>query len=131
MPLRCCSGVNETSKSKLKSFPNDDAQENVHPIRLLYSFNCASGARDTARSITSMIGQMNCDAVEAIRDRRAGRTPRFVVGPEHEMIDEELRASSEEISEGRFSFVGLEAVLLVDSNPRQFLPPPRRLAPAA
>ena len=43
------------------------------------------------------------------------------------MIDEELRAASEEISEGRFSFVGLEAVLLVDPNPRQLLPPPRQL----
>src|SRR6266480_7842558 len=70
---------------------------------------------------------MNCDAVEAVRDRRAGRTPSFVVGPEHEVVDEELRASPEEISEGRFSFVGLEAVLLVDSHPGQLLPPLRQL----
>src|SRR5439155_5299259 len=38
-----------------------------------------------------------------------------------------LRASSEEISEGRFSFVGLESIFLVDPHPRQFLPPPRQL----
>jgi len=43
------------------------------------------------------------------------------------VIDEKLRASSEEISERRFSFVGLEAVLLVDSNPGQLLPPSRQL----
>src|SRR5439155_4483980 len=71
--------------------------------------------------------QVHADAVQAVRDRRAGWTPRRVVGPEHEMVDEELRAASEEISEGRFSFAGLEAVLLVDSDPRQLLPPPRQL----
>src|SRR5437667_3781740 len=75
-------------------------------------------------------GQMSGDAVEPVRDRRAGWTPRLVVGPEHEVIDEELRAFSEEISEGRFSFVGLEAVVLVDSNPGQLLPPPRQLIAA-
>src|SRR5204862_1163521 len=56
-----------------------------------------------------------------------------VLGPEHEVIDEELRASSEEISEGSCALVGLEAVLLVDSKPgqllprlRQFVAPPRQ-----
>src|SRR5207302_3257863 len=68
--------------------------------------------------------------VEPVRDRRARRTPRRVVGAEHEVVNEELRASSEEISEGRFSFVGLEAVLLVDPNPRQLLPSPGQLVAA-
>jgi hypothetical protein len=49
-----------------------------------------------------VVGQVNREPVEAVRNRRARRTPRFVVGPEHEMTDEELRASSEEISKGRF-----------------------------
>ena len=43
------------------------------------------------------------------------------------MIDEQLRASSKEISKRRFTFVGLEAVLLVDSNPGQLLPFSRQL----
>ena len=47
------------------------------------------------------------------------------------MIDEELRASSEKISEGRFSFVGLEAVLLLNSNPRQLPPRPHQLVATA
>jgi len=38
------------------------------------------------------------------------------------VINEELRSPSEEISEGRFPFIDLEAVLLLDTNPRQFLP---------
>ena len=43
----------------------------------------------------AMVGQVHGDPVEPVRDRRAGRTPGGVVGPEHEMIDEELRAPSE------------------------------------
>src|SRR5205823_9274288 len=74
-----------------------------------------------------MVGQVNCNPVEAVRDRRAGRTPRRVLGPKHEMIDKNLRASSEEISQRRFSFVGLEAVLLVDPHPGQLLPFSRQL----
>src|SRR5882724_841522 len=77
-----------------------------------------------------MVGQMDREPVEPVRDRRAGGTPRFVVGPEHEMIDKELRASSEEISEGRYSFVGLEPILLVDSHPGQLLSLPRQLVTA-
>src|SRR5438046_294997 len=78
-----------------------------------------------------MVGQVKLGSVEAVRDRRARRTARLVVGPEREMIDEQLRASSENISEGRFSFVGLEAVILVDPNPRQFLPFSRQLIATA
>ncbi len=73
-----------------------------------------------------VIGEVDDGAVEAVRDRRAARTPCRVLGPEHEVIDEELRASSEEIGEERCALVGLEAVLLVDPNPGQLLPPPRQ-----
>jgi hypothetical protein len=45
--------VNETLKSALKSLPSEDAQGNVHPIRRLYACSFASGARDTAESVTS------------------------------------------------------------------------------
>ena len=37
-----------------------------------------------------VVGQVDDDTVEPVRDRRAGRTPRRVVGPEHEVVDEEL-----------------------------------------
>jgi hypothetical protein len=40
-------------KSKLKSPLSEDAQGNVQPIRRLYACNFASGARDTAQSMTS------------------------------------------------------------------------------
>ena len=77
-----------------------------------------------------VIREVDDEAVEAVRDRRAGRTPCRVLGPEHEVVDEELRASSEEIGERGAPLVGLEAVLLVDSNPRQLLPLPRQLVAA-
>src|SRR6185295_13032150 len=52
------------------------------------------------------------------------------VGPEHEVVDEDLRAPSKEVCQRCAPFVGLEAVLLVDPDPRQLLPPPRQLIAA-
>src|SRR5258708_39804613 len=72
------------------------------------------------------MGEMDDGAIEAVRDRRAVRTPCRVLGPEHEVIDEQLRASSEETGKGRWTLVGLEAVLLVDPHPGQSLSPPRQ-----
>jgi hypothetical protein len=66
------------------------------------------------------------EAVEAVSDRRARRAATCVLGAEHEVIDEELRASSEQIGEGCRAIVSLETVLLINSNPRQPLPPLRQ-----
>src|SRR5258708_25358943 len=65
---------------------------------------------------------MDGEAVEAIRDHRAGRTARRVVRSEHEVVDEELRASAEEVRQRGTPFIGLEAISLIDWYPRQFLP---------
>src|SRR5882672_8652022 len=73
---------------------------------------------------------MNDEAVEPVRDRRAGCTPRRVVRPEHVVIDEELRTPSEEVRQRGAALVGLESIRLVDPNPRQLLPPPRQLVAA-
>src|ERR671923_2156142 len=56
-----------------------------------------------------------------------GRAARRVLRPEHEVVDEELRAPSEEVRERGAAFVGLEAVVLVDPDPRKLLPLPREL----
>src|SRR5262245_327447 len=77
-----------------------------------------------------MVGQMRDDPVEPVRDRRAGRTAGGVVGPEHEVVDEELRAAPEEIRQRGAPLVGLESIRLVDPDPRQLLPPPRQLIAA-
>jgi hypothetical protein len=52
--------------------------------------------------------------VDDVRDRRAGWTPRSVVGPEHEVVDEELRASAEEVCQRGVPLIDRESVLLVD-----------------
>src|ERR1700720_3906364 len=95
----------------------------AHPPLVRLQFRERSPRHRAERDV--VIREVYDGAVEAVRDRRAGRTPCRVLGPEHEVIDEELRASSEEISEGLCALVGLEAVLLVDSNPGQLLSLPR------
>src|SRR5260370_440739 len=57
-------------------------------------------------------------------------TWRRVGGPEHEVVDEELRAPPEKIRQRGASLVGLESIVLLDANPRQRLPPPRQLVAA-
>src|SRR4029453_12198979 len=68
--------------------------------------------------------------VESVRNRRAGRTPRRVLGTEHEVVDEELGAPSEEVLQRGAALVGLESVLLLDPDPRQLLASPRQLVAA-
>src|SRR5437867_481704 len=46
------------------------------------------------------------------------------------MVDEELRAPLEEFSERDAPLIGVEAILLVDPDPRQLLPSPRELITA-
>src|SRR5271166_3232038 len=77
-----------------------------------------------------VVRQVDDEAVEPVRDHRAGRTPRRVVGPEHEVVDEELRAPSEEVCQRCAPLIGLESVLLVDPDPRQLLTSPRQLVAA-
>jgi hypothetical protein len=56
-PSRCCCSLNQTLKSGLKSPPNDDAHGNVQPMRRLKPCSLASGARETAHSITSWLAR--------------------------------------------------------------------------
>jgi hypothetical protein len=74
-----------------------------------------------------VVGQVNRKSVEAVRDHGAGGTARRVVGPEHEMVDEELRAPAEEVRQRGTPLFGLELIGLVDPHPGQLLPPPRQL----
>jgi|GEM_PF-2756437 hypothetical protein len=46
------------------------------------------------------------------------------------MIDEKLRAPSEEISQRGAPVVSVKSILLADPDPRQLLPPPRQLVAA-
>src|SRR5689334_15937881 len=64
---------------------------------------------------------MDDGTVEAVSDCRAGRAAADVVGSEHEVVDQQLRASSEQVGERRGALIGIEAVILLDANPRELL----------
>jgi hypothetical protein len=73
-------------------------------------------------------------AVEAVRGRRAGRTSRRVVRPEHEVVDDELRAAVEQFRQREFAVFGVESILLLEQNPWELtallgdvIPEPREL----
>jgi hypothetical protein len=67
------------------------------------------------------MGEVNGEAVESVRNDRAGGASGLVVGPEHEVIDEELRAPLEKVGQRGFAFSCFELVFLVHPDPGQFL----------
>ena len=77
-----------------------------------------------------MVSEVNGEPVEAVCDRRAGGAAGAVVGAEHEVVDEHLRAPSEQVRKRFVALIRLEAVLLVDADPGELLAPPRELVAA-
>src|SRR5262245_44793400 len=73
-----------------------------------------------------MVLKVHGEAIKAVRNCRACRAAARVLVAEHDVIDEKLRASCEMIVSGRHALVDLKTVLLVNSNPRQPLPPLRQ-----
>ena len=53
-----------TWKSWLKSLSYDDAQGKLQPIRCLYACSFASGARDTAHSVTSWLARWTTEPLK-------------------------------------------------------------------
>ena len=81
---------------------------------------CDRGARHRDQPDVVVL-QVDGEAVEAIGDRRARRAAARVVGSEHEVVDEELRAPTEEVGQRRGAGFGLEAIVLLDGDPGQLL----------
>src|SRR6185503_14158410 len=78
-----------------------------------------------------MVGEVNRESVEAVGDRRARRAAGGVVGSEHVVIHQELRAPAKQVSQRGLSFLSLESVILVDPHPRQFPSLARQIVAAA
>ena len=78
-----------------------------------------------------VICQMHDEAIEPVRDHRARRTARRVIGPEHEVIDQELRAPPEQLCQRGVPLIGFEPIFLVDPDPRQLLASPCEFVAAA
>jgi hypothetical protein len=60
--------------------------------------------------------------VEVVGQARAAGACGLVGRPEHELVDEQLRAPVEKLGQRLLSILGVEGVLLVDANPRHLLP---------
>src|SRR5215472_17801535 len=63
-PASHASLVCATPKSRLKSVPCDDANGKLQPIRRLYAWIFASGARDTAESVTSWLARWTAEPLK-------------------------------------------------------------------
>src|SRR4030095_9571950 len=66
-------------------------------------------------------------SVDGVRDRRIHRVTRLVAGAEHEVVDEQLGSSVEQLTECLLTVVRVEAVLLLHPHPRQLASLPREL----
>src|ERR671931_1618757 len=67
--------------------------------------------------------QVDERTVEAVPEvGAAGAGTVFVVGPEHDVVGEELRAAVEQLREGLLALLGVELVLLLDRHPRELEP---------
>ena len=65
--------------------------------------------------------------VDGVRDRRVDRAAGLVARAEHEVVDEQLTAAIEQLRERARAVVGVEAVLLLDADPRQLASLARQL----
>src|SRR5215207_5542328 len=65
--------------------------------------------------------------VNGVGNRRVDRAARLVARAEHEVVDEQLRSSVEQLGEGPLAVVGIEAVVLLHPYPGQVAPLPREL----
>src|SRR5690349_19853329 len=75
--------------------------------------------------------EMDHRAAEPVRDGRTRRAAGDVLGPEHEVVDEQLRAAAEQVGERRRAVRRLELIVLVDGDPGQLLAAPGDLVAAA
>ena len=66
-----------------------------------------------------VVGEVHMRAIEAVGDRRASRAAGGVLGPEHEVVDEQLRVACKEVGQRGVAVLGLEAVVLLDLDPGQ------------
>ena len=116
-PSRCCSSVKRTLKSSLKSLleRRRPRERPTHP--LLERLELRERRARHRRERDVVILEVDGDPVEPVRDARAGRASRGVVGSEHEMVDDELRPPSEQIGQRGAAAVGVESIVLVDCEP--------------
>src|SRR6266480_3435313 len=99
------------------------------------SRNCvnASLGTDASRSKLKSVAfaQVRHPGVETVGGGRADGTAGLVLGAEHEVVDQQLRAPVEQLGERLLALVRVELVVLLDRDPRQLAPLACQLVVAA
>jgi hypothetical protein len=87
-------------------------------MRRLYPRSFSSGACDEEqRRVTGLhVGE---DAVDRVGDRRVDRASGLIARTEHEVVDEQLGPSVEQLGERLLPVVRLEEVFLLHQHPGQ------------
>jgi hypothetical protein len=65
------------------------------------------------------VREVHGTTIDVIGEERAARAALFPVGPEHEVIHDQLAAAVEQLGERLFAVRAVEGVLLVDFHPGQ------------
>jgi len=100
------------------------APERRHPGErpaqpLLVGLQLLDGRTGDADQRHVAVVQVDDSGVEVIGQTRATRASRLVRRAEHQVVDEELRASIEQLGERLLPFLGVEGVLLLHRDPGQ------------
>jgi hypothetical protein len=83
----------------------------------LYAFSFSSGARETQTVRHIPLVEVPHAAVEVVGDQRAAFAAGVPVRTEHEVVDEQLRASGDELRQRPRPLGGVELVELFDRHP--------------
>ena len=83
------------------------------PVRRQLLDRCAG--REHERHVAGV--EVGEEPVDRVGDRRVHRVAGLVARPEHEVVDEELRATVEQLVQRPLAVLGVEAVVLLDPHP--------------
>src|SRR5712664_3441681 len=95
----------------------DPAKLPAHPLAICLEL-CDGPARDGDEADIVML-EMLPRAVDLIREQRAAGASLLPIGTEHEVIDDELTASVEQVAERHLAVDTFEDVVLLDLDPGQ------------
>src|SRR5215213_3830174 len=103
-------------EGKLRPIGRDVGELPTHPL-LVFDEPIDRRAREADQRHVAVV-EMHAGGVEFIPQVRApGAGAELVIGPEHDVVGEELRAPVEELGEGLLPVLAVEPVLLLHRNP--------------
>ena len=101
----------------MKSLSNDENHGIDQPMRFLYGSILAIGARETIANDVSRACRWAGWPTWSMNIEQPSQ-PASCFGPEHEVVEEQLAASLEQVGQRGLSVRPVEDVVLVDPDPR-------------